>query len=81
VPGEVAVDAGERDCPLHRPSNIPAVHAGLLEPLAPTVAAAGSLSAVSPTLSNILGLWRNLWTDGYDLAVRARSFVTSHLRG
>lgn len=39
-----------------------------------------SSAIVSPTLSNILGVWRNLWTDGYDLAVRARSFVTAHLR-
>lgn len=40
-----------------------------------------SSAVVSPTLSNILGVWRNLWSDGYDLADRARSFVVSHLRG
>jgi D-psicose/D-tagatose/L-ribulose 3-epimerase len=40
-----------------------------------------SSAIVSPTLSNILGVWRNLWTDGADLAVRARSFMTAHLRG
>ncbi|MBD5654732.1 MAG: sugar phosphate isomerase/epimerase [Candidatus Eremiobacteraeota bacterium] len=39
-----------------------------------------SSAIVSPTLSNILGVWRNLWTDGYDLATRAREFVTAHLR-
>ncbi len=40
-----------------------------------------SSTVVSPSLSNTLGVWRNLWSDGYDLAVRARSFVSSHLRG
>jgi len=40
-----------------------------------------SSAIVSPTLSNILGVWRNLWTDGTDLAVRAHSFMTAHLRG
>ena len=39
-----------------------------------------SSAIVSPTLSNILGVWRNLWTDGYDLAVRAHSFMSAHLR-
>ncbi len=39
-----------------------------------------SSAIVSPTLSRILGVWRNLWTDGFDLAVRARSFVSAHLR-
>ena len=39
-----------------------------------------SSAIVSPTLSSILGVWRNLWTDGYDLAVSAKSFVTSQLR-
>jgi D-psicose/D-tagatose/L-ribulose 3-epimerase len=39
-----------------------------------------SSAIVSPTLSNILGVWRNLWTDGYDLAVRAHAFMTAHLR-
>ena len=39
-----------------------------------------SSAIVSPTLSNILGVWRNLWNDGYDLAFRARLFVVSHLR-
>ena len=39
-----------------------------------------SSAVVSPTLSNTLGVWRDLWTDGFDLAVRAKSFVTSQLR-
>lgn len=39
-----------------------------------------SSAVVSPTLSNTLGVWRNLWSDSFDLAVRARMFVASHLR-
>jgi D-psicose/D-tagatose/L-ribulose 3-epimerase len=39
-----------------------------------------SSAIVSPTLSNTLGVWRNLWTDGRDLAVRAHEFIHAHLR-
>jgi D-psicose/D-tagatose/L-ribulose 3-epimerase len=39
-----------------------------------------SSAIVSPTLSNTLGVWRNLWTDGNDLAVRAHEFMHAHLR-
>ena len=39
-----------------------------------------SSAVVSPTLSNALGVWRNLWTDSHDLATRARAFVEAHLR-
>ena len=39
-----------------------------------------SSAVVSPSLSNTLGVWRNLWSDGFDLAVSARSFVETHLR-
>ncbi len=39
-----------------------------------------SSTVVSPDLSRTLGVWRNLWNDGYDLAERARAFVTAHLR-
>ena len=39
-----------------------------------------SSAIVSPTLSNTLGVWRNLWTDGDDLARRAHEFMHAHLR-
>lgn len=39
-----------------------------------------SSAIVSPTLSNTLGVWRNLWTDGHDLASRAHEFIHAHLR-
>ncbi len=39
-----------------------------------------SSAIVSPTLSNTLGVWRNLWSDGRDLAVRAHEFIHAHLR-
>lgn len=35
-----------------------------------------SSAVVKPGLSNTLAIWRNLWTDGMDLACRARVFVT-----
>jgi D-psicose/D-tagatose/L-ribulose 3-epimerase len=35
-----------------------------------------SSAVVSPGLSNTLAIWRNLWTDGMDLALHARGFVT-----
>lgn len=38
-----------------------------------------SSAVVSPDLSNRLGIWRNLWDDGMDLAVHAREFITNRL--
>lgn len=34
-----------------------------------------SSAVVDPVLSNMLGVWRNLWTDGYDLARHAKAYV------
>jgi D-psicose/D-tagatose/L-ribulose 3-epimerase len=34
-----------------------------------------SSAVVDPVLSNMLGVWRNLWSDGYDLARHAKAFV------
>ena len=34
---------------------------------------------VSPTLSNTLAVWRNLWDDGEDLARAARRFMLEGL--
>jgi D-psicose/D-tagatose/L-ribulose 3-epimerase len=38
-----------------------------------------SSAVVSPTLSNDLAVWRNLWDDGVDLATHARSFMQAQL--
>jgi D-psicose/D-tagatose/L-ribulose 3-epimerase len=38
-----------------------------------------SSAVVDPALSNTLGVWRNLWDDGADLAAHARRFVTDGL--
>ncbi len=38
-----------------------------------------SRAVVSPQLSNRLGVWRDLWADGADLARHAHAFITSHL--
>ncbi|MDF9715874.1 sugar phosphate isomerase/epimerase family protein [Nocardioides sp. ChNu-99] len=38
-----------------------------------------SSAVVSPTLSNDLAVWRNLWDDGMDLAVHAREFMAARL--
>lgn len=38
-----------------------------------------SSAVVSPTLSNDLAIWRNLWNDGPALARHARAFITNHL--
>jgi len=38
-----------------------------------------SSAVVSPLLSNQLGVWRNLWDDGMDLAVTARDFIEKGL--
>ena len=34
-----------------------------------------SSAVVDPVLSNMLGVWRNLWSDGYDLARHAKTFM------
>ena len=34
-----------------------------------------SSEIVAPDLSNILGIWRNLWEDSYDLARHAKEFI------
>lgn len=38
-----------------------------------------SSTVLSPTLSNDLAIWRNLWNDGPALAAHARQFITNHL--
>ncbi|GAA3699574.1 sugar phosphate isomerase/epimerase [Arthrobacter ginkgonis] len=38
-----------------------------------------SSAVVARGLSNDLAVWRNLWTDGEDLAVHAREFMANHL--
>jgi D-psicose/D-tagatose/L-ribulose 3-epimerase len=40
-----------------------------------------SSAVVSPTLSNDLAIWRNLWDDGPALARHAHAFLTNHLEG
>jgi len=34
-----------------------------------------SSAIVAPDLSNLLGIWRNLWEDSYDLARHAKEFI------
>lgn len=36
-----------------------------------------SSAVVAPELSRILGIWRNTWTDGADLAAKARAFIAA----
>lgn len=38
-----------------------------------------SSAVVSPTLTNDLAIWRNLWDDGPALAKHARAFIADHL--
>jgi D-psicose/D-tagatose/L-ribulose 3-epimerase len=38
-----------------------------------------SSAVVAPGLSNDLAIWRNLWSDGADLARHARAFIANHL--
>ena len=38
-----------------------------------------SSAVVDPVLSNMLGVWRNLWSDGYDLARHAKAFMDAQL--
>jgi len=40
-----------------------------------------SSAVVSPTLSNDLAIWRNLWDDGPALARHAHAFMTNRLEG
>lgn len=39
-----------------------------------------SSRVVSPTLSIDLAVWRDMWSDGADLATQARTFIDAHLR-
>jgi D-psicose/D-tagatose/L-ribulose 3-epimerase len=43
----------------------------------PIVFESFSSAVVSRHLSNTLAVWRNLWTDGMDLAVSAREFISA----
>jgi D-psicose/D-tagatose/L-ribulose 3-epimerase len=45
----------------------------------PVVFESFSSAVVSPTLSNTLGIWRNLWSDGDDLAAHANRFIRDQL--
>lgn len=38
-----------------------------------------SSAVVDPKLSNMLGVWRNLWSDSHDLARHAKGFMEAHL--
>jgi D-psicose/D-tagatose/L-ribulose 3-epimerase len=38
-----------------------------------------SSAVVAPGLSNSLAIWRNLWSDGEDLARHARTYIASQL--
>jgi D-psicose/D-tagatose/L-ribulose 3-epimerase len=45
----------------------------------PIVFESFSSAVVSPTLSNTLGIWRNLWSDGDDLAAHANRFIRDQI--
>jgi D-psicose/D-tagatose/L-ribulose 3-epimerase len=45
----------------------------------PVVFESFSSAVVHPDLSNTLGIWRNLWADGEDLAAHANSFIRNQL--
>ena len=45
----------------------------------PIVFESFSSKVVSPALSNTLGIWREHWQDGMDLAKHARSFMRERL--
>jgi len=45
----------------------------------PVVFESFSSAVVHPTLSNSLAVWRDLWSDGEDLARHAREFLTERL--
>ncbi len=38
-----------------------------------------SSAVVDPQLSTMLGVWRNLWDDSFDLAVHARTYIATQL--
>ena len=38
-----------------------------------------SSAVVDPVLSNMLGVWRNLWSDSYDLARHAKAFMEAQM--
>ena len=38
-----------------------------------------SSAVVDPNLSNVLAVWRNLWSDGEDLARHAKDFMEVEL--
>lgn len=38
-----------------------------------------SSAVLHPTLSNTLAVWRDPWTNPYDVAIRARRFIAEHL--
>lgn len=46
----------------------------------PVVFESFSSAVVSETLSNTLGIWRNLWEDSADLAAHANRFIRDHIR-
>lgn len=45
----------------------------------PIVFESFSSAVVSPSLSNTLGIWRNLWQDSEHLAAHANQFIRGHL--
>jgi D-psicose/D-tagatose/L-ribulose 3-epimerase len=45
----------------------------------PIVFESFSSAVVSPTLSTTLGIWRNLWNDGDDLAAHANRFIRDQI--
>jgi D-psicose/D-tagatose/L-ribulose 3-epimerase len=45
----------------------------------PVVFESFSSAVVHPDLSNMLGIWRNLWADGEDLGRHANSYIRNHL--
>lgn len=46
----------------------------------PLVFESFSSEVVDATLSNVLGIWRNLWSDGEDLVSHARDFTRAHMK-
>ena len=46
----------------------------------PVVFESFSSAVVHEQMSNMLGIWRNLWQDGDDLASHANSFIRNQIR-
>jgi D-psicose/D-tagatose/L-ribulose 3-epimerase len=46
----------------------------------PVVFESFSSAVVSPQLTSMLGIWRNLWDDGADLASHANDFIRGRIR-